>query len=519
MLQRLTIGMRLAMAFTLLVLLLLAAGGVGVRGLNQVQNTAVEALEVDAALALNAAQVQQWALQLRRYEKDAFINFRDTDQVTAYYGRWTEARENLAATLDTGIQLTSSPTLHDLYQEANSALEEYTVGFNDTYQRLRSGTFRTTSSANEFFAEYKEAVYNLQTTADIIGTQAALYIDNAKGSIVARHHTILVGLLAFAGLAVVLATVLSLLITRSIVRPLSQALVTTEQVANGDLRQMIEVRGRDETSRLLAALHRMSDSLSGMVGMIRHTSVTIHEDAEAIAQGGHDLASRTEQQASALQQTAASMEEITSSITQNAESTRRADQLAETATRQVQASNDSMARSVALLQATVADAARMDSIIETIDTIAFQTNILALNASVEAARAGDKGSGFAVVATEVRALAGRSADAAGEIRQLLGGTQEQLVECARQVEQSGDSMTETTRSIESLGAEVISIGSATREQSDGLKQISMAVAELDSATQHNAGLVQTTSAAAADLETQVGKLRELVARFQITTKN
>lgn len=518
MLQRLTIGTRLAMAFSLLVLLLLVAGGIGVRGLSQVKNTAVGALEVDTAIALNAAQVQQWALQLRRYEKDTFINFRDTERVAAYYDKWTEAQKSLAATLEAGTRLAPTSALHDLYQEANTALGEYAAGFDDIYQQLRNGVFTTTASANSAFSGYKTAVYDLQATADTIGEQAEVFIANAKDGIVTRHQGILTRLLIFAGLALSLAIALSLLITRSIVYPLALALTVTERVAKGDFRQNIEVQGRDETSRLLAALRLMTDSLSSLVGSIRHSGVVIHQGAESIAQGGHELASRTEQQASALQQSAASIEEITSSISQNAESTRRADHLAEDATHQAQISNDSVARSVSLIHATVADAARMNSIIETIDTIAFQTNILALNASVEAARAGDKGSGFAVVATEVRALASRSAEAAGEIRQLLGGTRQQLDECAHQVEQSGISMSETMRNIERLSTEVMSIGSATREQSAGLKQISTAVAELDSATQQNADLVQATSTAAASLEAQAGELRKLVVRFQIASE-
>ncbi|MDR5865518.1 methyl-accepting chemotaxis protein [Halomonas koreensis] len=519
MLQRFSIGARLAMAFTLIVLLLLAAVGVGTRGLSQVRHTAVDTLSVDAAVALNAARVQQLALQLRRYEKDAFINLREADRVAAYRDKWRGARERLAETLDTGAGLAPSAALREHYREAGDALDDYAAGFDATYRRLRDGDFTTTAGANRAFSAHKAAVYRLADAADAIGERAEARMDTAAAGIEARHAGALTGLLTFAGLALAVAAGLSWLITRSIVGPLGQALAITERVAEGDLRQAIEVRGRDETARLLGALRQMTDSLSSLVASIRHTGVAVHRGAEAIAQGGHDLASRTEQQASALQQSAASMEEITSSVSQNAESTRQADGLAEDATVQARVSHDSVTRSVSLIQAVVADAARMDSIIETIDTIAFQTNILALNASVEAARAGERGRGFAVVATEVRALAGRSAEAADEIRQLLEGTRRQLGECARQVEQSGVSMTETTHSIERLGEEVLRIGAATREQSDGLAQIGTAVAELDAATQQNAGLVQATNASAATLETQAAELRERVSRFRIAAQD
>ncbi|SFT39979.1 methyl-accepting chemotaxis protein [Halomonas saccharevitans] len=519
MLQRFSIGARLALAFALIVLLLLAAVGVGIRGLSQVKTTAVETLEVDTAIALNASRVQRLALQLRRYEKDAFINLRDAEKVAEYHDKWRGAREHLAGTLEAGIDLAPTPELGELYRKAEEALDKYAAGFDDTYRRLLSGDFATTIAANRAFSAHKAAVYDLKDTANAIGERAEAQMVDAETSIVDRHRSALTGLLVFAGLALAMAVALSLSITRSIVRPLSQALAVTERVAKGDLSETIEVEGRDETARLLGALRQMTDSLGSLVASIRQTGAAVHRSAEEIARGGQDLAARTEQQASALQQSAASMEEITSSVSQNAQSTREADGLAESATTQARDSRDSVTRSVSLIQAVVADAGRMDTIIATIDTIAFQTNILALNASVEAARAGEKGRGFAVVATEVRALASRSADAASEIRQLLEGTRRQLGECARQVEQSGVSMTETTHSIERLGEEVMRIGAATREQSDGLAQIGTAVAELDSTTQQNAGLVQATNASAATLETQAAELAERVARFRVAAQH
>ncbi|WP_108445716.1 methyl-accepting chemotaxis protein [Halomonas denitrificans] len=519
MLQRFSIGARLALAFALIVLLLLAAVGVGIRGLSQVRTTAVDTLEVDAAIALNASRVQRLALQLRRYEKDAFIHLREAEKVAEYHDKWRAARERLADTLAAGADLAPSPALEALYVEAGEALDDYAAGFAATYRRLQGGEFATTADANRAFSAHKAAVYQLQKTADGIGERAEAHMADAASGIEARHGSALTGLLVFAGLALAVAVALSLLITRSIIRPLGQALAITERVAGGDLRQVIEVHGRDETARLLGALRQMTDSLGGLVASIHHTVLAVHQGAEAIARGGQDLASRTEQQASALQQSAASMEEITSSVSQNAQSTREADGLAERATARARESHDSVRRSVTLIQAVVADAGRMDSIIETIDTIAFQTNILALNASVEAARAGEKGRGFAVVATEVRALASRSADAAGEIRNLLEGTRRQLDECARQVEQSGVSMSETTEGIERLGEEVLRIGAATREQSDGLAQIGTAVAELDATTQQNAGLVQATNASAATLEAQAAELAERVARFRVAAEH
>ncbi|MDC8802856.1 methyl-accepting chemotaxis protein [Halomonas pacifica] len=515
MLQRLTIGARLALAFSLLALLLLAVSTIGFRGLQQVKSTAVETLEIDAAIALDASRVQLLALQLRRYEKDAFINFAEAERHASYRDRWQDARERLAATLSTAREQAPSDELQALYLEAEAALEEYATGFLAIYRRLSDGEFATTAAVNQAFDEHKDAVYHLSDTAGAIGERAEAHMATATQAIDVSHATALRWLLSVAALALGAAALLSLLITRSIVTPLGQALAITERVAEGDLDQTIQVHGRDETARLLNALQHMTRSLSSLVASIRQAGESVHGNADEIAHGSHTLAARTEQQASALQQSAASMEEITSSVAQNADSTREADDLAEEATVRTRVSNETVSRSVTQIQEVVADAARMDSIIETIDTIAFQTNILALNASVEAAQAGDKGRGFAVVASEVRALASRSADAAGEIRKLLDTTRRQLEACADQVLQSGQSMSDTTTSIERLGAVVTRIGAATREQADGLTQIGTAVAELDSTTQQNAGMVQSTSQAAITLKRQAESLTAMVARFRV----
>jgi methyl-accepting chemotaxis protein len=237
--------------------------------------------------------------------------------------------------------------------------------------------------------------------------------------------------------------------------------------------------------------------------------------ANEIAQGGQELAARTEQQAAALQETASSMEEMTATVRQNSDSTKEADTLAHNASQQMQSSGEEVSRSVELMREVTAASLSMDKIVEAIDTIAFQTNILALNASVEAARAGDKGRGFAVVATEVRALASRSAASAGEIRSMLDDTRSKIKLCSDQAERGAATIGETEAVIQRLAMLMVEVSSATREQSSGIEQINTAITEMDSTTQQNSTLVQQSTNAAFSLEDQAGRLRELVAAFQI----
>ncbi|BBI60392.1 hypothetical protein HSBAA_16980 [Vreelandella sulfidaeris] len=209
------------------------------------------------------------------------------------------------------------------------------------------------------------------------------------------------------------------------------------------------------------------------------------------------------------------MEEMTATVRQNSDSTKEADTLAHNASRQMQSGGEEVARSVELMREVTAASLSMNKIVEAIDAIAFQTNILALNASVEAARAGEKGRGFAVVATEVRSLASRSAASASEIRSMLDDTRGKIKLCSDQAERGAATIGQTEAVIQRLAMLMAEVSSATREQSSGIEQINTAITEMDSTTQQNSTLVQQSTNAALSLEDQAGRLRELVAAFQI----
>jgi methyl-accepting chemotaxis protein len=150
-----------------------------------------------------------------------------------------------------------------------------------------------------------------------------------------------------------------------------------------------------------------------------------------------------------------------------------------------------------------------------IDGIAFQTNILALNAAVEAARAGEQGRGFAVVAGEVRSLAQRSAEAAREIKGLIGSSVDKVEAGSRLVADAGATMNEIVGSVQRVTDIIGEITAASSEQSDGIGQINVAVTQLDQMTQQNAALVEESAAAAESLREQAHKLAEVVSIFRV----
>ncbi len=318
-----------------------------------------------------------------------------------------------------------------------------------------------------------------------------------------------------AVIAVLLAIAAAVVITRSVVRPLSRAVEVARTVAAGDLTSRIEVQGKDEAAQMMQALKEMNASLSSLVSEVRTGSDEIATAAREIATGNLELSSRTEQQAGALEETASSMEEMTSTVRQNAENAQQANQLAASASDVARRGGQVVARVVETMGDIDQASRKIVEIISVIDGIAFQTNILALNAAVEAARAGEQGRGFAVVAGEVRTLAQRSAAAAKEIKGLIDDSVAKVGVGSQLVADAGTTMDEVVTSVQRVTDIVAEISSASREQEGGITQINQAITEMDSVTQQNAALVEEAAGAAGSLQEQADRLAQMAAVFRV----
>jgi methyl-accepting chemotaxis protein len=315
--------------------------------------------------------------------------------------------------------------------------------------------------------------------------------------------------------ALVLGVVIAWRIQLSISRPLAQAVEVAQAVAEGDLSRQIAVDSQDEVGRLLQALKTVNLDLSRMMMQVRAAAETMQTASSEIATGNSDLSQRTEQQASNLQQTAASMEQLNATVKNNADTARSAAQMAHSASAAASKGGDVVAQVVSTMQAISDGSKRIADIIGVIDGIAFQTNILALNAAVEAARAGEQGRGFAVVAGEVRSLAQRSAQAAREIKTLIGASVESVESGSRLVNDAGATMNDIVGQVQRVTDLIGEISSATIEQTGGITQVNQAVTQLDQVTQQNAALVEQSAAAAESLKQQAGKLVDAVNVFKL----
>jgi len=304
-------------------------------------------------------------------------------------------------------------------------------------------------------------------------------------------------------------------LTVNITRPLTVAVGVARSIADGDLTARIEVRSKDEVGMLLSALKDMNGSLLNIVSDVRGGTDAIATASSQIASGNLDLSSRTEEQASSLEQTAAAMEQLSATVKQNSDNAVQANALATSASGVAAEGGDVVGAVISTMRSIDASSKKIVDIISVIDGIAFQTNILALNAAVEAARAGEQGRGFAVVASEVRSLAQRSAAAAKEIKQLIGDSVEKVGAGTRLVEKAGVTMDEVVASVRRVTDVVSEISAASREQSEGIDQVKHAVTQMDGVTQQNAALVEEAAAAAQSLQQQAANLARIVSVFKL----
>ncbi len=384
----------------------------------------------------------------------------------------------------------------------NKARQMKTDGKAEEAMALIGSTYNP--AVNSYLASLRELVQMEEKSI-------ARFLDEvaAARATTTRVAMVFVALL-FAGLLV--GTVY---LTRSIRQPLVQANHLASRIAQGDLSARVDTSRADEFGDLMRSLASMNESLGQMVSLVRQSTDSITTASTEIASGNNDLAQRTEQTSSNLQSTASSMDELTSTVRQSADNARTASSLAASASSVAEKGGAVVQQVVSTMEEINASSKRIADIISVIDGIAFQTNILALNAAVEAARAGEQGRGFAVVAAEVRSLAGRSAEAAKEIKALIGASVQSVESGTRLVTDAGSTMGDIVQSVRRVAEVIGEITAAAAEQSAGIAHVNEAIGNLDQMTQQNAALVEQSAAAAESLREQSGQLAQAVAVFKV----
>lgn len=344
----------------------------------------------------------------------------------------------------------------------------------------------------------------------VIGS--GIYIDDLHAATVGYAQR----LTAVVVLTMVLLVVLSGRISNSIVNGLQRSIQLARAIADGDISQDIKPHANDEVGQLMSAMADMTLKLRGMVGVVKESAQSMETASSEIAAGNHDLSIRTEQTAANLSQTASAMGQISGSADNTAQSACEAAGLASAAAQTATQGNEVVTRVVATMDDISAASRRIGDITGVIDGIAFQTNILALNAAVEAARAGEQGRGFAVVASEVRSLAQRSAEAAREIKSLIGDSVGKVQTGSDLVAAAGSAMHEVVSSVQRVHGLVTTMQSENQQLTTGVSDISQTMSDLERNTSQNSALVEQSAAATQSLRDQAVKLNEAVSVFKLS---
>ncbi|MBK1688309.1 methyl-accepting chemotaxis protein [Rubrivivax gelatinosus] len=518
MLSYLKIGQRLALAFGLLLALLGVMAAVAAFQMSKLADNSTYYAE-NLVPSYEAQRELSVALgDSRRFEAQHILSDRTSD-MDRLEKLITERQKIVHDKLDLYEKsLTSDDKDRELLAQTRKTIGAYFA----TWQTLQPMSRQMSADAS--MAAKAAAAYSGESTAAYEAALSAVgqwWDYNVKLSeaqadnSAATYSQARMVLIAMVVTALALGIGAAVLITRSIVAPVRRAVDLAAAVAEGDLSRRIEAEGRDEMADLMRSLGQMNDNLCRIVGQVRASSDSIATGSSEIATGNADLSQRTEEQASNLQQTAASMEQLSSTVKQNAETAKEANRMAGAAADAASQGGALVGTVVTTMQDIAQSSRKIAEIIGTIDGIAFQTNILALNAAVEAARAGEQGRGFAVVAGEVRTLASRSAEAAKEIKSLIGASVEKVEVGTRQVDEAGESMTHIVSQVQRVSQLIGEITNATVEQSSGIGQVGDAVGQLDQVTQQNAALVEESAAAAESLRVQAARLTELVGVFKL----
>jgi len=501
MFKNMKIGMRLAAGFGFVLVMLLGIGLSGYWGVSSISNLTVTMLQGDATVAQHSSRARANVLGLRRFEKDYFINIGAKDKEEEYIKKWQEQHEHLTARLKDAEKAATLASDKEALQAMKTELGNYDSGFAKVVGMIQSGKISTTQEANNAINEYKDQIHKMEKTAEDLATETNARMEAQEDVVKQRTtHTNTI-MLTLALIAMALSVVLTLIITRGIVRPLEEAVLVSNGLADGNLNLNIEVKSTDETGQLLTAMKNMVERLKLVVADVKTASDNVASGSQQLSAGSEQMSQGTTEQAASAEEASSSIEQMNATIKQNADNAQQTEKIALKSAADATESGKAVSQTVGAMK----DIAGKISIIE---EIARQTNLLALNAAIEAARAGEHGKGFAVVAAEVRKLAERSQTAAGEISDLSASS----VEVA---EKAGAMLAKLVPDIQKTAELVQEISAASKEQTSGADQINAAIQELNQVIQQNAGAAEEMSSTAEELSSQAQQLQGTIAFFKV----
>jgi methyl-accepting chemotaxis protein len=509
----LKISKKLLLGFTVVVVMAMAIGVVGVKNIQSIQANGRQMYE---HMTVPIGQMAEVATSFQRVRVNLreIILLTSAQEISDCEAKIAERQAEINQNADAFEKLILSEEIRSAYGEFVKARDSFT-GYMDQVVALARDNkdvqaFSLLQSAECFAAEMAEqdAILALVNLKRVAAEQKA---DENDSTADIAFMTML-GVIA-AGL--VLAVLIALYISRVISGSLRKITAVAERIADGDLDVDIGIDTRDEIGTLASAFHRMTGNLNEVLGGINAASEQVSSGAKQLADSSMSLSQGASEQASSIEELTASLEEIASQTKLNAQSASQANKLAGMAQGNAEQGNGQMQEMLRAMEDINQSSASISKIIKVIDDIAFQTNILALNAAVEAARAGQHGKGFAVVAEEVRNLAAKSASAAKETTEMIEGSIRKVEAGTKLAVHTAGALNQIVSGVAEAAALVKQIDVASSEQATGLAQINQAVMQVSQVVQANSAVSEQSAAASKELSGQADMMRQSVGKFRL----